>query len=270
MKNIAILLTCHNRKSKTIQCLDALYACDLPNEYCFDIYLVDDGSTDGTTEAVRAEYSKVNIIQGSGNLYWNRGMYLAWQSAVKQKEYDFYIWLNDDTILFKNAIDLFVIESTKENFNSILVGATRDSNYKISYSAYSKDGLKLFPNGHWQKSCYFNGNFVLIPKNVFKSIGYNDKFYRHSFGDFDYGYRAFKKGFDVLLSPIPLGYCDSNISKKKWLDKNYSLLKRLKFLYSPLGNNPLELLYINFKQNKIIQGIFQFLNIHIKVIFKAL
>ena len=47
MKTIATLITCHNRKDKTLACLDALFSNHLPDRVLLDVFLVDDGSTDG-------------------------------------------------------------------------------------------------------------------------------------------------------------------------------------------------------------------------------
>ena len=94
MQTIAVLLTVFNRKDKTLKCLEQLYN-QLPlREYQVDIYLTNDGCTDGTPEAINQKYPQIHIIQGTGNLFWNRGMYLAWQEAAKN-DYDFYLWLND-------------------------------------------------------------------------------------------------------------------------------------------------------------------------------
>ena len=48
MKRIAVLITCFNRIDKTINCLDSLYNSKSIDDYLIDVYLVDDGSTDGT------------------------------------------------------------------------------------------------------------------------------------------------------------------------------------------------------------------------------
>lgn len=54
MKKIAILLTCHNRRRATIKSLSSLYnAINLIPNDCVDVYLVNDGSTDGTEEEIR-------------------------------------------------------------------------------------------------------------------------------------------------------------------------------------------------------------------------
>ena len=52
-KNIAVLITCHNRKLKTLKCLTALHNATLPKNHMMDIFLVDDGCSDGTALAVK-------------------------------------------------------------------------------------------------------------------------------------------------------------------------------------------------------------------------
>lgn len=56
--NIAVLLTVHDRKNKTLRCLENLYKQVLPNYLRLDIYLTDDGCTDGTPEAIKGNSRK--------------------------------------------------------------------------------------------------------------------------------------------------------------------------------------------------------------------
>ena len=77
---IAVLMTCHNRKESTLRCLRGL-----PSD--LDVFLVDDASTDGTSDAVRevsrAERDgRVEVREGNGSLYWAWGMALAWRASV--------------------------------------------------------------------------------------------------------------------------------------------------------------------------------------------
>ena len=104
----AVLITCHNRKPKTLACLTALFNQEPSPDVTIDVYLVDDGSTDGTTEEVHQTYPQVKILQGDGSLFWNGGMRKAFAEALKQ-DYDYYLWLNDDTVLYPEAMprDLF-------------------------------------------------------------------------------------------------------------------------------------------------------------------
>ena len=90
MKRIAALLTVHNRKDKTLACLGDLYKQHLPEGVVMEVYLTDDGCTDGTRESVKEKFPQVVIVNGDGSLFWNRGMIAAWKEAAKC-DYDYYL-----------------------------------------------------------------------------------------------------------------------------------------------------------------------------------
>src|SRR5690606_28526490 len=191
MKSIAILLTVHNRKMKTLQCLAGLYQQILETDNQLDVYLTNDGCTDGTSDVVSRRFPEVNIITGSGNLYWNRGMHTAWKEAVRVKEYDYYLWLNDDTVLEDRALLTLLDTSVKVDNKSIVVGTTKSQkDGSITYGGRSSYGKLINPSESYQPCSFFNGNIVFIPNTVYKIVGMNDPFFHHSLGDFDYGLRA--------------------------------------------------------------------------------
>jgi len=283
--NIAVLLTCHNRKEKTLCCLRNLFSCALPENHELHVYLTDDGSTDGTAESVKEKFPEVKIIQGNGNLFWNRGMRLAWETAAKERAYDFYLWLNDDTNLYSNAlIELLQVSNSKNN-DSIICGTTCAVGNKenITYgggkivngntiSIPNGDGNVVFiPNGKEQECECFNGNVVLIPKYVFDKVGFNDSHYNHSFGDIDYGLFARKKGIKSYVSPSIIGECEGHSEKIPiWDNSKYSFKRRWRNLHSPFGLNPAELFYFNKKHFGILLAIRRHISIYIRVIFPEL
>ena len=60
----------------------------------------------------------------------------------------------------------------------------------------------------------FNGNIVLVPREVIKEIGINDPSYHHNFGDNDYGLQGKPAGIAVRLLKGTLGVCEANAQKK--------------------------------------------------------
>lgn len=72
--NVVVLATCHNRRELTLRALRSLYDQQLPGTVSLEVVIVDDGSTDQTTDAVREEFPHIQIIQGAGSLYWAGGM----------------------------------------------------------------------------------------------------------------------------------------------------------------------------------------------------
>lgn len=151
MKSIAVLLTVFNRKEKTLQCLGNLYK-QLPIQgYSVDIYLTNDGCTDGTPEAIAQKFPEVEIIHSKGNLFWNRGMYTAWKEATKRKEYDYYLWLNDDTFLFDNTLNKLLLHSKQTHQQAIIVASICSSQRnETTYSGHTSKG-KITPNGTLQE-----------------------------------------------------------------------------------------------------------------------
>ena len=96
MTSIAVLMTCHNRVNSTLECLAHLYEQTALDRVVLSVYLVDDGSSDGTGEQVHERFPDVNVLKGDGSLFWNGGMHRAFGEALKVG-FDYYLWLNDDT-----------------------------------------------------------------------------------------------------------------------------------------------------------------------------
>ena len=239
--SIAILLTCHNRKNKTLACLSALVQTIKPKNYVFDIFLVDDGSIDGTAEAVKASFPEVIMINGTGNLFWNQGMRLAWQNAIEnKKDYDFFLWLNDDSYLNKDSlVHLFdCYYENKINKESIIVGSCQESVNSKSFSY----GLRLNenviePNGSLQFGNIMNGNVVLIPLAIYARIGMLSKNYTHAMGDHDYGLRAIEAGFDLITTKKYIAICRSHKDLPNWCNPKLTFQNRWRYLHSPSGLN---------------------------------
>lgn len=271
MKYIATLLTVHNRKEKTLACLANLYK-QLPiPSYQTDVYLTDDGCTDGTSEAVKAKFPQVHIIKGDGNLFWNRGMYTAWKAAAETWDYDFYLWLNDDTFLFEHAISTLLEDASKKNDQSIIIAPITSKFQNVTtYSGHNQNGM-ITPNGHLQECDTFNGNCVLIPKYVFKKVGNLDWKFKHAIGDMDYGYRARRIGLHNYVSATYLGTCENNPLPPAWTRKEVPLKKRICNLYSPLGYaEPIPFFLYEKRNFGILTAIKHFFTIHVRVLFPQL
>jgi len=251
-KHIAVIITCHNRCERTIACLKSLYNCRLPEMNQIDVFLVDDGSSDGTKELVNKKFPQVKVIIGSGNLFWNQGMRLAWETAAQTYDYDFYLWLNDDTNLFDNALTEF-LKMNQEIINkdgsrpAIICGAckTSDESNNFSYGGRIESG-PVFPNGHFQQCKYINGNAVLVPKEIFHVLGNLSPDYTHCMGDYDYGLRAFQKNYKCYTTKNYVATCPSNEGTAAWCNPKIPFKDRWKLFHSPKGLNINE--YIIFRR----------------------
>lgn len=271
MLRVAILLTVHNRKDKTLVCLDncrrEIDAMKDTNEYSFSIFLNDDGSSDGTSEYVRESFPDVRILRSDGSLFWNQGMRLAWAEAAKE-DFDFYLWLNDDTLLRAGALQTLMENSKFLGHRAIVVGTTEDATGQLTYGGRTRSNKIVTPDPVIPVPCYmFNGNIVLVPKTVFKVLGNLDSGYRHSFGDYDYGVRAVRADVTRVVAPGVVGECGRNPGLPKWRDPAVPLKKRYAALLGPKGRPPKEQFLFDCRIWNVFYAIGHMISIHLKVLF---
>ena len=234
----AILITCYNRIEKTLKCLDNLFKASIPDKATFDVYLVDADSPDQTGKIIKEKYPQINVIPGGRSLYWNRGMRLAWEHAHKNHDYDFYLWLNDDTFIKEKALNIIFdnyYNLLNDGIEAIVSGVChgKDAN-EITYGGLNKiNGQLLTPNGTVQQCRYINGNFTLVSKKIFSSVGFLSYKYNHGGGDFDYGLRAIKSGFKCYISSSILAECIIDpMEVLDWFNPEKSLYKRSRKLFT--------------------------------------
>lgn len=271
MSEVAILLTVHNRREKTLSCLDNCFlqidAMKGEGKYNFSVFMVDDGSTDGTSEAVREKYPQVSILKGDGSLFWNQGMRLAWSEAAKSNP-DFYLWLNDDTMMKEGALYSLMETSEFLRHRSIVVGTCEDSNGNLSYGGRNKRGLLITPDPDIPIPCYtFNGNLVLVPRHAYGILGNLEQRYHHTFGDYDYGVRAVRKEVSRVVCPGVLAECGRNPGVPRWRDSSYTLRERFRYLNSPKGRPFREQFLFDLRDKGFLWAVGHRLSIYFKTIF---
>lgn len=244
-RNIAVLLTCHNRKNKTIACLSSLFQSAIPSECLLDIFLTDDGSTDGTGDAVKELFPQVEVVKGDGNLFWAGGMRLAWETAMQKKSYDAYLLINDDVVLDRN----FILNLLKTDTHSlaetgkqgIYSGATIDETTgQVTYggSIIKQNHLiltmqKLMPASYPQRCDLTNANVLWISSCVVDEIGIFEERYTHGIADYDYSRQAVRKKIPVWLAPNVCGVCNHDHGKN-W-KTSIPLKERISWMKSPKG-----------------------------------
>lgn len=104
MKNIAVIICNYNKKEYVKKCIESLSKQDTHD---FDIYVVDNASTDGSADEIRALYGKtVTLICNNENLGgsggFNTGMKQAYEAG-----YEYIVLLDNDVVLDEKCISTF-------------------------------------------------------------------------------------------------------------------------------------------------------------------
>lgn len=228
--SIAVLITCHNRRRKTLACLASLFAV-LPQA---DVFLTDDGCTDGTAQEIAEKFPQVHIIRADGSLFWCGGMRLAWHRALSIG-YDEYIWLNDDLVLYPFFYEEFLESRSKFGQDCIVTGLVEEEHHRIIYGGYDRSGQLIQPSGDLQQVYLMNGNVVSVPSVVVDKIGILDSHFVHDLGDVDYGLTAQEAGIPVISTQkaVALGWPNSVCRVRLW---GSSIFGRFEQLHHPLGS----------------------------------
>jgi GT2 family glycosyltransferase len=216
--NLSVIIACHNRKALTVRCIErAQIAADNAGaKVSFTVF--DDGSTDGTAEAISTLPISLRILTGDGSAYWANSMAQAETSALSSASGsdDFIVWLNDDVAVDDEAF-LSLLETARKAPCSVIVGAMRDpATDVVTYSGMRRTGIHplsftmITPSCHIQPIEAFNGNLVLVPVSVAKSLGGIDGGFSHALADIDYGLRCQRAGIPVALAPGTFGTCPRN------------------------------------------------------------
>ena len=268
---VAVLMSVFNRREKTLACLSACFAqfevMKPDRKYSFSVYMTEDGCTDGTSDAVSEFFPSVHIIHGDGTLYWNRGMCAAWNEAAKSDP-DFYIWLNDDTIIRDGALSVLLETSAALGHRAIVAGTAAGSDGSLTYGGRTSGGKIIVPDRTIPVGCdIFNGNLVLVPRHVFKKLGTMDQVFSHSFGDYDYGVRAAKAGIISAVAPGVLAECDRNPGVPKWRDASYPLKERFKALTGPKGRPLREQFVYDTRLSNAVVATIHYVSLLVKVLF---
>lgn len=230
------LMTCFNRKEKTVRALKRLIQGN-PG-IVFSFIVADDASNDGTSEALK-EFDSVRVLHGDGNLFYSGGMRLAIEEAKKATaDFDYCLLFNDDVDFADHAIE----ELCKKDVSSIWVGPTSDEKGELSYGGVVKTSnwrpkteIVMADSIEGKLCDTFNANCVLIPWGIFEKLDNIDGVYTHSMGDFDYGFSAVKKGYKIKVSDKFVGVCPDNPVQASWRNAELPLKERIRRKESPKG-----------------------------------
>lgn len=220
MIRVAIVTPVHNRKEITLQCLRSISR--LENDGLeFHTYIVDDGSTDGTGSAIRAEFPEVEIVEGDGNLWFTEGTNVGIREALKHNA-DYFLLINDDQIFDCRSVKAMV-ECAEKHPRSV-VGSLLllwDTPHKLFQTSPVWD---TWSGGwrHWQNQTVWTipakpwevdiivGNCVLVPAQAIREQGLMNSKRYPNFGDAEFTPRLKKNGWRLLIEPRARVFCQPN------------------------------------------------------------
>jgi GT2 family glycosyltransferase len=213
--DISIIVVSFNTKDLLLDCLASVF--ETVKGISFEVWVVDNNSTDGTVEATREKYPTIKIIKNTENL----GFAAANNQAFRQMNGDYALLLNTDTALTNGAVkELFdFMEANPEAGMACgqllnLDGSKQNSiaNFPTTLTLLFNETLlrillpKKFPSKRRKyisplkiDSCI--GACLMARKKAMDDIGLFDERYFFFFEETDWAYRMKRGGWAIYLVP---------------------------------------------------------------------
>lgn len=196
VERVCAVIVAHNRKEHLRQCLLSVRGQTRPPNH---ILVVDNASTDGTLEMVKAEFAEAEVLRLRENLGGAGGFYEGMRRAYEEG-FD-WLWLMDDDAC--PEVDALAALLEHKSEAEILVPVLRASNGSMYGVGYWKGGryVSAHPdafNGSVFRVELFSFVGPLINRRVISEVGLPRAEFFVWFDDVEYALRARKKGKVVL------------------------------------------------------------------------
>ena len=211
--DISVVVLNYNGKQFIDDCLRSLaqqtYAADR-----FEVVFVDNGSSDGSVEHVRANWPNARVLELPKNLgfagginagvRFSKGVYVALLNNDARAHPD---WLTEGIAGFSKSQDVAVVGS------KILTLDGKTIDYAGGALSFYGHGFKVGVNepdeGQYDRpgeTLFASGCAMFMPRDLFLDVGGFDDDYFAFFEDVDLGWRLWLMGYRVIYEPSSIAY----------------------------------------------------------------
>lgn len=220
--DLSVIIVNFNTKEKLRACLRSIFASQ--TKFTFEAWVVDNASSDGSAEMVKAEFERVRLIENEGNVGFSK----ANNQALRQASGRYFLLLNSDVEVSSDTFDKMLLYMD----NNSMVGvsgcrvlkadgtldlASRRSFPNPVNAFFRLTGLSfLFPKSRTVSSYNLThlpedqitevdsvmGAFLLIRRDVVARIGLLDEDFFMYGEDLDWCFRVKAAGYKVMYVPI--------------------------------------------------------------------
>lgn len=208
---VAVVIPVHNGISYTALCLRALRSLTEPP---FMVIVVDDGSSDGTSQYLQTDHPDVTVIPGSGDLWWSGAVNLGCRFAIEHGARTLILLNNDNVAVSDNCFSELerVVAQTGGCASAVVLEELADGTRRIRQAGgslrWEGRGVSLrdygtgFAKTDRQVACdWLPGCALAFDSNLFDELGGFDA---HRFpqyrGDIDFTLRAKNAGRPCVVS----------------------------------------------------------------------
>lgn len=218
--DVSVIIVNYNTKELTLNCLRSIYGS--VTKYSFEIFLVDNDSSDGSAAAIREQFPNVRIIENIQNVGFARANNQAAEISTGRYMYI----LNSDTEIEGDVLEKVItygdrnpdvgLIGTKvvfpdgqlygnfymfQTFLSELMFFTIGIIKQRHWSFFHSNKYKEFSLEEPSDVDVISGCSLFVKRSVYDTMGlFNDRFFMY-YEDGEFCYRVKKKGFRAVYLP---------------------------------------------------------------------
>ena len=252
-ENICIILVNYNGYDDTVECIKSIENSDYDN---YKIILVDNGSKD-KNKILNDNYinNAADVIISEENLGFSGGNNLGIKYAQEKYDPEYYLLLNNDTVITKDTISNLKKGFDFDSKAGIITGKIYYfSEPKTIWAAGGKFNFntgiadqpelgKIDDGVQYENTCevsFATGCTMLISKQVINTVGYLEESYFLYAEDTDYCCRVLNAGFKIIYVGKALIYHKVSASTGKQSNmQQYYMFRNNCYIIKKYCNTPL-------------------------------
>ena len=193
-----VVTACHNRKEITLKLVESLKQ-QIYKDWYF--LLVDDGSEDGTEDAVKQSIDNCFVIRGDGKLWWGGALHKAYLWLMKNAAPEDIVLLCNDDITFEESFLMVAVQHVQETEKTLITG-NGYSKYNSEFLDgalkvdFKKDDYSLLEPGSIGDMASTRALIMRI-SDMKRIGGFHPILLPHYGSDYEYTVRACRKGYKI-------------------------------------------------------------------------
>lgn len=205
---VGVVIVNWNRKADTLRCIGSVLASDYDG---FQLVMVDNASTDGSTGVIRERYPSLAVVENSENLGFTGG-YNAGIKHLLGRGVDYVLLLNNDAVLEPSALQALATAAAlhpeagflggkilaMENPDVILsAGGILDEHWNLMHRGMGELDDERLPST--SDLDFLSGSALLVSRELIETVGLLDEDFFAYYEDVEWCYRGKQSGFGVAF-----------------------------------------------------------------------
>lgn len=232
MPDLAVIIVNWNTRQLTLDALASLYADQDANGPAATVYVVDNASTDGSADAIRAAFPQAQVLASEGNLGFGGGnnhalRHLGFGTPTQPPDLPRAVYLlNSDTITQPGATRALYDALLADSRLGVVGARLTYGDGSFQHSAFAFPGLRqlwaeFFPtpgrwiegrfNGRYPRRCYESGHpfrvdftlgaTMMLRRETIEQTGMFDEAFFMYCEEIDWSWRIRRAGWEIACVP---------------------------------------------------------------------